>query len=483
MPRPPHLDNLILNVDNYKHTHYAQYPEGTEYVSSYIESRGGRFPATQFVGLQAFLLDFLTRPITLEDVAVAEYVTREQGVHFNRDNWLGIINDHDGYLPVEIEAVPEGTVVPTKNVLVQLVNTDPKYYWVTSFFETALLRSVWYPTSVGTLSWSSKQVIRRALEQTSDHPEMIRLYLHDYGARGVSSQESAALGGMAHLVNFSQSDTVPGNLAAQYYYNAVAPAHSCVNMEHASTSMWGRDGEAEALRNAIDYFGAEGIVGLLCDTFDHENNIRNIVGGTLKEQIASFPGLIGARADSGDPVEVTIETVEMLMEAFGSETNSKGYRVLPPNLRVVQGDGLNLESHRQIYIELARRGLAADNVLCGMGGGLLQQINRDTLNFGQKANAACINGEWIDVKKTPTGDTMKHSKAGRLALRYVDGDYETVPRDSIPEDENVMVPVFRNGKLLKRWDFTDLIANSEREVPEYYYQDVVAPMADMQPVG
>ncbi len=470
------LDNLILNVDNYKHTHYAQYPQGTEYVSSYIESRGGSFPATMFVGLQAFLLDFLTRPITLEDVALAEYVTREQGVHFNRDNWLGIINDHGGYLPVEIEAVPEGSVVPTRNVLVQIINTDPKYYWATSFFETALLRAVWYPTSVGTLSWTCKQIVRTALERNSDFPmDMLRLFLHDYGARGVSSQESAALGGMAHLVNFDKSDTVPGCLAAKHYYNAVSPSGSCMNQEHASLSMWGRDGESAAMANALTFFCGDGIAGLLTDTFDHDNAVRNIIGGDLKEQIESFPGLVGARADSGDPVEVTIETTEMLMESFGAETNSKGFRVLPPYIRVVQGDGLTLDTFRQIYVELEAHGLAADNVFCGMGGGLLQQINRDTLNFGQKANAAKINGEWVDVQKTPTGDTMKHSKKGRLALKLEDNEYSTVPRDSIPADENQLVPVFRDGKLLKRWDFSELIANSEREVPESYYADAIAP--------
>ena len=203
------FSNIIINTDNYKHCHYPLYPPGTEYVSSYIEARGGEFPVNMFVGLQAFIREFLMHPITLEDIDEAEYTEREQGMHFNRDNWLGVLNDHGGYLPVEIEAVPEGTVLPIKNVLLQVINTDPKYWWATSFFETALLRAVWYPTTIGTISWLSKQVIKESLAQTSDHPESIRHILHDYGARGVSSQESAALGGLAHLVNFDQSDTVP----------------------------------------------------------------------------------------------------------------------------------------------------------------------------------------------------------------------------------------------------------------------------------
>src|SRR3954454_4029016 len=290
--------NIIINTDNYKHCHYPLYPPGTEYVSSYIEARGGEFPVNMFVGLQAFIREFLMHPITLDDIDEAEYTEREQGMHFNRDNWLGILNDHGGYLPVEIEAVPEGTVVPAKNVLVQLINTDPKYYWATSFFETALLRAVWYPTTIATISWLAKQVIKTTLERTSDNPQIIRHILHDYGARGVSSQQSAALGGMAHLVNFSQSDTVPGILASKKYYNAVAPSNSGPTSEHAGFCAWGRDGEAAAMRNMLETYADNGVALLLTDTYDHENAVRNIMGGELKEMIQNFPGLVGARPDS-----------------------------------------------------------------------------------------------------------------------------------------------------------------------------------------
>jgi nicotinamide phosphoribosyltransferase len=469
------ISNILLNVDCYKHTHHAQYPPGTEYISSYIESRGGAYPVTLFFGLQAYLIETLSKPITLENILDAEYICKEQRVPFDRNLWLELLEDHDGYLPVEIEAVPEGTIVPTRNVLVQLVNTDPKYYWVTSFFETALIRAVWYPTTVATLSWMCKQVVRQALERSSDTPELTRLCVHDYGQRGVSSQESAALGGMAHLVNFDQSDTVTGVLAAKRWYNAAgAPGGSGPFHEHAGVCAWGRDREVEAMRRLFEAFGDHTHVGLLTDTFDHDNNVLNILGGELKEQIQSFPGLVLIRGDSGDPVQVVSDTVEMLMDRFGSDMNSKGYKVLPPNIKAVHGDGLTLGSLRRIYDELERRGLAADNALFGMGGGLLQQVNRDTVNFGQKANAAKINGEWIDLAKTPTRSEMKRSKPGRLALIKVDDEYRTVRQEDASPEENLLVPVFRNGKLLRTWGFDEVIARSEAEVPASYYADADA---------
>ncbi|CAB4858764.1 unannotated protein [freshwater metagenome] len=472
------FDNIIINTDNYKHCHYSLYPQGTEYVSSYIESRGGDFPLTMFVGLQAFLRDYLMRPVTLEDIDEAELTCREQGMHFNRENWMGILNDHGGLLPVEIEAVPEGTVLPARNVLVQLINTDPKYFWATSFFETALLRAVWYPTTIGTLSWLCKQVIKEALETTSDNTHLLRHMLHDYGARGVSSQQSAALGGLAHLVNFNQSDTVPGIIAAKKWYNAVDPSNSGPNSEHAGFCAWGRDNEAAAMRNMLETYKENGVALLLTDTYDHENAVKNIIGKELKEDIMNFPGLVGARPDSGDIVEVTADTTEWLMDAFGYETNSKGYKILPPYIRVVQGDGVTFSSLREVYIEMERRGFAADNAIFGMGGGLLQHVNRDTMNFGQKASAVCVNGEWRDIYKQPTGAAFKASKKGRLALKYENGEYETVSRESCPPDENILQPVFRNGQLLKKWDFTELITQSELPVPEAWYHEVIAPMRE-----
>jgi len=464
------FDNIIINTDSYKHCHYPLYPKGTEYISSYIESRGGEFPVTMFVGLQAFLRDYLMRPVTLEDVDAAEFLMREQGMHFNRENWMGIINDHGGYLPVEIEAVAEGTVLPAKNVLVQIINTDPKYFWATSFFETALLRAVWYPTTVGTLSWMCKQVIRTALERTSDNVHLLRHMLHDYGARGVSSQQSAALGGLAHLVNFSQSDTTPGILAAKRWYNAVDPSNSGPNSEHAGFTAWGREGEVDAIRNMLEVHRDHGFALVLTDTYDHENCVKNILGGELKEMIQNFPGLVGARPDSGEIVEVTADTTEWLMDAFGYETNSKGFKILPPFIRVVQGDGVTVKSLPRVYAELERRGLAADNAIFGMGGGLLQHCDRDTNRFAQKASAVCVNGEWRDISKSPKGEQYKTSKAGRLALIKENGEFKTVRRESVSPEQNLLQPVFRNGKLLKKWDFSELIEASEAPVPQEWYQ-------------
>lgn len=450
------MRNLILNTDSYKTSHYAQYPANAEYVSSYIESRGGDYPATVFFGLQAFIKEYLTRQITQADIDEAEVICTAHGVPFNREGWDYILESYEGYLPIEIEAAPEGAIVPTGNVLVQVRNTDPKCAWLTSYVETALLRAVWYPTTVATVSRNCRNIIARYLEETADTTEGLPFKLHDFGARGASSEETAALGGAAHLVNFAGTDTLSGILAARRYYGADMAGFSIPAAEHSTITSWGRDGEADAYANMIEQFGGEGrLVAVVSDSYDIWNAIDNLWGDALKAQVEAMGGTLVIRPDSGEPVEIVPEAVERLMARFGYTVNSKGYRVLPDCVRLIQGDGVCAESIEAILEAMKARGQSADNVAFGMGGRLLQKMDRDTQKFAMKASAICVDGQWRDVYKDPITDPGKRSKRGRLALQRTANGYETVRVDEL-KGENVLVPVFRNGEVITEWTFDEV---------------------------
>lgn len=451
------MRNLILNTDSYKMSHFAQYPQGAEYVSSYIESRGGVYPETVFFGLQAFVKEYLTRPISQVDIDEADAVCTVHGVPFNREGWEYILNEYQGYLPLEIEAAPEGAVIPTGNVMVQVTNTDPKCAWLTSYIETALLRAVWYPTTVATVSRACRSIISRYMEETAESLDGLPFKLHDFGARGASSEEAAALGGAAHLVNFMGTDTLSGIMAARRYYNADMAGFSIPAAEHSTITSWGRDGETAAYANMIQQFGGEGrLVAVVSDSYDFWNAIDNIWGDELKEQVQQFGGTLVVRPDSGEPVEVVPEAIERLMAKFGYETNSKGYRVLPACVRLIQGDGICARSIDAILAAMKERGLSADNVAFGMGGELLQKINRDTQKFAMKASAICIKGEWRDVYKDPITDPGKRSKRGRLALINDEQGYRTVREDALEDQRNALEKVFRNGDVLVDWTFDEV---------------------------
>ena len=214
------MENIILDVDSYKVSHWKQYVPGAKSMFSYIESRGGLFGETVFFGLQYLLKRYLEGSVvSVDDVEEAAKFYEGHGVPFNQDGWMRIARDLGGKIPVRIRAVPEGLIVPNHNALVTVKSTDPETFWVASWLETMLVR-LWYPINVCTISYNVRKLIKNFLDETCDNPEGELLFkLHDFGSRGVSSQESAAIGGAAHLVNFMGSDTVAGVRLANKYYN------------------------------------------------------------------------------------------------------------------------------------------------------------------------------------------------------------------------------------------------------------------------
>ena len=460
--------NLILNTDSYKVSMFKQYPAGTTGVYSYIESRGGRYDRTVFFGLQAFIKEYLLEPITQADINIADEILTAHGEPFNRAGWQYILDQHQGYLPVVIRAVPEGTVVPVSNVLATIENTDPECFWLTTWLETALLRAVWYGTTVATQSWTIRQLILDYLEKTGD-PSLIDFKLHDFGARGVSSLESAAIGGAAHLVNFMGTDTISGILHAREYYNAGVAGFSIPAAEHSTITSWGRTGEVDAYRNMLTNFAKPGsIMAVVSDSYDIYNAAAKLWGEELRQQVVDSGATVVIRPDSGDPVEVNRKLVEILGSKFGYTTNTKGFKVLN-NVRLIQGDGINELTVRSILGAFMAMGWSADNIAFGMGGALLQQIDRDTQKFAMKASAAEINGEWVSVVKDPITDPGKRSKAGRVTLWKSGREYfscvgkpKTWTDYGVGDATEVLEEVYRDGHLVKEITFEEIRANARK---------------------
>jgi nicotinamide phosphoribosyltransferase len=467
------LDNLLLNTDSYKASHWLQYPPGTDATFFYVESRGGLYDRTVFFGLQAILKEYLAKPVTHADVDEARDLFAAHGEPFNETGWRYIVDHHGGLLPLRIRAVPEGTVVPTHQALVTIESTDPHAYWVPSYIETLLLR-LWYPVTVATISWHAKQTIRQFLERTSDDPAgQLPFKLHDFGARGVSSAESAALGGAAHLVNFMGTDTVSGLMAAKAYYHEPMAGFSIPAAEHSTITSWGREREVDAYRNMLARFAKPGaIVAVVSDSYDIFHAIREHWGKTLREEVIASGATVVIRPDSGDPVAVVHQCIELLDEAFGHTVNSKGFKVLN-HVRVIQGDGINPGSIRAILERVTSAGYATDNVAFGMGGALLQQLNRDTQKFALKCSAARVDGQWIDVYKEPVTDKGKMSKRGRMTLlRHREyGTFKTVPvppqaasLDEVVKPmgfDDALVTVWEDGRIVADHTFADVRARAD----------------------
>jgi nicotinamide phosphoribosyltransferase len=455
-------NNICLLTDSYKVTHHYFYPKGTEKIYSYLESRvGAEFNKTIFYGLQYILKKYLEGPVVTQkkideaDDLIALHIG--EGI-FNKSGWEHILDEHGGYLPIEIKAVAEGMPVEVGNALMTVENTDDESYWLPNYLEPLLLQ-VWYPSTVATLSAEVRKLCNFYLEVTGSEKDNLDFMLHDFGYRGVTSTESAMLSGSAHLLSFSGTDTIAALTVPENYYNdSNLYGFSVQATEHSVMTSLGPDGEISQILNVIDN-AKEGVLSLVIDSYNYKNFLTEAgkAGTELNDAILDFLGTEGNkvvfRPDSGEPVSTTIDCLNLLSEGFGSHLTDKGYKVFDMNIGLLWGDGLNYQKIRDILFAMKSAGWAAQNIIFGMGGGLHTAVNRDTQRNAFKCSAQLRNGQWHDIFKNPL-DSSKKSKTGRFKLIKDNNSFRTVPIDS--EGEDYLKTVFCDGKLLIDDEFINI---------------------------
>lgn len=505
--------NLLLMTDVYKLGHMRQYKPGTTKVYSYLCARSNKkYNDALFFGLQPYL-KILETPITQADgEEFLSYYTQILGAQPPQDitdkiNALVKL----GYLPLEIKAVPEGTIIDNKNVLATVTNTLPEFYWVVGFFESLLLK-VWAPTTVATKSLQFKRIAKKYTDETSDADFLMPFLVHDFGYRGVSSEETAELCGAAHLVNFCGTDTVPAvKFLKEVYHGEGLIGASVPATEHSIHCSFG-----PTLENEIEYVTRQmelnptGLMSVVSDAYDYWRMLTQTLPA-VKDKILARDGKYVVRPDSGDPLKILCGTAQklnsleeadilvqkhgynnpifeinnnyyevtrdfelveiqptpeqkgtfrILDELFGSTVNSKGYKELNPKIGVIYGDGMYLERYENILKTMKDMGYANTNLVVGIGGLLLQQHNRDDLGFAFKATYAEINGQATELYKDPITDPGKKSHKGLMRLRKIEanGTYYITEDQVTVEQERTgcLETVFLNGKVVKEYTLAEI---------------------------
>lgn len=476
--------NFILMSDSYKvGGHWNMLPEGTTHVWSYGECRtGAQYPKSVWTGLQPIIKKHFTGRVVeqwmLDEAkpVIEAHLGDKAAMHI--EGWQLIIDDFDGYLPLHIMAAPEGLIIPVSNILFGLVNTDERFAWLTNEVESILMK-FWYPTAVATRSYYIVGGIKHYADASSDVPDVWKFLLHDFGYRSATCEEQAEVGGAAILVNTLGTDTVPAlKYAVEYYGRDGGAAYDGLGFsvpatEHSIATSYGPgEGEFVYLRTMMERY-PNGILSIVGDTYGIENFVNVVVAGCKDEILARYensvgpmPGRVVVRPDSprwedDRPEDQCLWIYDRLADMFGTTLNSKGKRVLHPAVGVLYGDGLSEEEIAAIYAKLFNAGYSVENMVVGQGGGLMQRIDRDTMRVAVKSSAQKRNGRWFDTQKNPS-DITKASKAGRMALIKVDGEYKTVRESERGEHPNILRTVFHNGEAENEITFDELRCNTGR---------------------
>lgn len=445
--------NLLTDTDSYKYSHWGAYPRELTYMQAYGEPRR-KDELIRFSGIQNVTMDWANNPITYDDIEEARELANlhfGRGDIFNYDGFRDLVKRYGGHLPLEVKAVPEGTILTGSNILYKVENTDPAFAWLVTFVESQLMR-IWSPTTVCSNTYKTKQILLSFLDKTTTNPkDFIDFMLHDFGVRGVGAMEVAAINGLAHMVNFMGTDNIPALKLAKEKYATNIAGFSIPALEHSTLLAWGKDREADCIRNFIDKFGQPGKpIAIVMDTYDVDNAISNILGVQLKEFIINSRVALKPRLDSGDPVESVTRGTKDLAAVFGTHTNEKGYEVFNYGIGIVQGNKVTNQSITDILTAVNKLDFCTSNYVFGQGGALLQDVARDDQGHAYKP---CLigynNGQKIAVRKTPKDDPFKASKAGDLDLVEQFGNgLITIDRltNNVPYPSQLRT-VYKNGEL------------------------------------
>jgi nicotinamide phosphoribosyltransferase len=403
--------NPILSADSYKFSQWPElYVDGATAMYGYIEPRIKQKQICA-MGITPFVKDYLTTPITKEDIEEAEYLVNSHGEPFNRKMWDRILNVYGGFMPMTVRGVAEGTVLDSSKAIVSVMSRDPETMTIGSHFETAMQRSVWYMSTIATQGLAMYQNMLYFYEKHSDNPDNIGFSMNDFGQRGATSYESAMLGGLGHLVYFKGTDNVAALRGARYYYGADIAGWSVPASEHSLQVSFGKDNQAAYMKKMLDTYAKPGaIVSIVLDGFDVYRESQ-LLCTEFKQQIIDSGAKVVFRPDSGDMFEVVPKLLAIQEAAFGVKVNSKGKKVIN-NVGIIQGDGINPTTAMMLMQRVIDLGYAPECVVMGSGGGLLQSVTRDTDKYAQKTSAMLVNGNWVDTVKDPITDPGKKSKGG-----------------------------------------------------------------------
>ena len=447
--------SFILAADSYKLHHHAEAKKENEFVMCLTVPRKASSYTNKIVASGATMAARVINDVVITHADIDEAIqeAKDMGYELNETGWR-VIAERGGKLPLEMWGIEEGTVVKPNTPTLGIINTRPGFGWLAKYVETVVQRIMWKMTNVASISLYLYEHIKAAIIESGSDLSMLPYRLHNFGDRGADGQDAAIMAGIAHGQVFSGSDCLSANSVIKRLYGANKPYLSSVDAtEHSvmceySDSVnkddWGAAVMAverleEAVARAKRGVGIP-VQSVVIDTYDDERFVRDYLGTKLKDRIIASGGTLVCRPDSGNALTKPIEIIKILHEKFGATKNDAGYWVLHPAVRVIQGDGINLESIPVILRNLLDAGYAVDNLLFGMGGGLTHGPGRDEFSYSMKAVALWSQrGGWKGLLKEPKTDAGKKSLFGLV-------------RTELDDNGEVVVKTFDNS-----WEyFTDI---------------------------
>lgn len=453
----------LLQADAYKLLHKDQYPNKTETIYSHLTPRGTNVPEIESIvvfGQQRFakklIHDFNLYFFDLDESQVNKLLetfsfTVKQLFNYDKYNvehWKKLWKL--GYLPLNINSIEEGTVVPFRVPILTVYNTDKEFAWLTNYIETFILNNMWVTISAATTAYSLRNIFNKYAEETDSNFSKTEMQASDFSLRGVEGMEAGEMFGMGHLTSFKSTSNLQSVTGLMKYYNWKNDfANSVPATEHSIFMINGKKNELQTIETLMDKY-PKGKISILLDTWDYFYALDNFLP-KLKEKILSRQGQVLIRPDSGDPEKVIIATLKKLDNIFGSSMTPQGYKKLNSKVGVIYGEGISLRIAEELLEVIKKYGFATSNLTFGIGSKMYQSLSRDTLGIAYKTSYVVIDGEEKNVQKLST--EFKTSPKG---LIFIDKKFKMIEKVSwkiFNSKQNMLKPLIEKGELIKEETF------------------------------
>ncbi|MFR1944896.1 MAG: nicotinate phosphoribosyltransferase [Faecalimonas umbilicata] len=480
--------NPMLLIDFYKAVHAEMLPKNITKSVSYFTprmSRVKRWGKVVMFGLQGFIKTYLIDYFNEEffdkpfEEIIYEY-KRIMDASLGKDTYKidKIENLHKlGYLPIEIVALPEGTIVPMHVPMFGITNTHKDFAWLPQALESLVSAEMWHPMLAATVGKTYRDIVNYYYDLTCDDSIPKSKALGAFDFRGEECLESAVKAGAGWCLSFLNTATVPTipYLEKNYFCDCTKEdvAYGSPSTEHSvMCSNYAIDGdEITLLRRLLTEIYPNTSFSAVLDSYDYWNVINNILP-QLKTEIMNHNGCMLIRGDSGDCVEVVTKTVFKLWDEFGGTINSKGYKILDPHVKAIYGDSITVQRCEEIYKILMENGFSCSNVALGVGSfsfqcieedGFLKPFTRDTFSSCIKATYCEIDGKPFPIFKNPKDGGFKKSQKGccRVYTRcdgsiYYEDELTWEQATDYEKRGNMLIPVFKDGELLKEQSLKEI---------------------------
>lgn len=327
-------------------------------------------------GLTDYIRTNLTKRITRDDVnESAAFMARAKigggGLPFVRKLWDDVVEKFDGYIPVRIKALPEGSTFFPNEPVVSVKSLYKGYGEIAAMLEAVMLGQVATATTRATVYRHWLERITEWLRLPAhavDTYKVAQWYIHDFGMRASSVAEESEMFGRAHLLSFKGTDTF--NAAYQAWRMGCNDDTGRSILALAHRIVQGYDKEIDCYINLMK---ADNIGSYVADCYNFKRAIADMIVPLAKQNPSK---IFVSRPDSGDMSENTRWVIEQTQK---QET---------PNVSLIHGDSVKpLISKEQIDIAWEMGVNPATFMLFGVGGYGRNTATRDALSASYKLSA------------------------------------------------------------------------------------------------